>query len=86
MSVVVEFMNELFEDMDGTDWHITAMEEFKEVTQDGVVYAKLADGSMYEKQDNIYIYQTTGYLGDDYSGTIIKPITDTIALVMGYTC
>ncbi|MGX9951627.1 hypothetical protein ACS9SB_0016555 [Bacillus subtilis] len=29
MSVVVEFMNELFQDMDGTNWHITAMEEFK---------------------------------------------------------
>ncbi len=54
------------------------MEEFKEVTKDGVVYAKLVDGSKYEKQDNIYIYQTNGYLGDDYSGTIIKPITDII--------
>lgn len=36
--------------MDGTNWHITVMEEFKEVTKDGVVYAKLVDGSKYEKQ------------------------------------
>lgn len=28
---------------------IESMEEFKEVTEDGVVYAKLSDGSMYEK-------------------------------------
>lgn len=48
--------------------------------------AKLSDGSIYEKQDDIYIHQTTGYCEDNYSGTIIKPITGTTALVIGYEC
>ncbi|MCC2453312.1 hypothetical protein [Bacillus cereus] len=88
MKQIVDFMRELIGSMeqDTQHWYITGMEEFEEVTEDGVVYAKLSDGSMYKKQDAIYIHQTTGYCEDDYSGTIIKPITETTALIIGYSC
>ncbi|HHT7143494.1 TPA: hypothetical protein ACTZ34_005458 [Bacillus cereus] len=88
MEQVVKFMKDLIESMseDTYHWYITGVEEFKEVMEDDVVYAKLSDGSLYEKQDDIYIFQTSGYCEDDYSGTIIKPITETTALVIGYQC
>lgn len=88
MEQVVKFMKELIESMseDTYHWYITGVEEFEEVVEDDEVYAKLSDGSLYEKQDDIYIHQTSGYCEDDYSGTIIKPITETTALVIGYQC
>lgn len=87
MEQVVKFMKELFEEMEGTaHWYIVGMEEFTEVTKGDEVYAMLSDGSMYEKQDDIYIHQTSGYCEDDYSGTIVKPITETTALLIGYQC
>ncbi|MBK5474377.1 hypothetical protein JFU54_28750 [Bacillus sp. TH19] len=88
MEQVVKFMKELIESMseDTYHWYITGVEEFEEVVEDDEVYAKLSDGSLYEKQDDIYIHQTSGYCEDDYSGTIIKPITATIALIISYQC
>lgn len=86
MNQVIAFMKELLEDMEDTHWSIAGMKNFKEVTKGGVVYARLEDGSVYEKQDNIYICQTTGYLGDNYSGTVIKPISDSVALIIKYSC
>lgn len=84
MEQVIKFMNELFVDMEDTHWHIIGMADFEEVTKDGTVYASVKEYGEYEKQDNIYIHQTTGYSGDDYSGTIIKPITESVALVIQY--
>lgn len=86
MEQVVRFMEELLEDMDGTYWQIESVEEFEEVTESDTEYAKMPDGSTYEKQDNIYVYQTSGHLGDNYSGTIIKPITEKLALRIVYSC
>ncbi|EJS63461.1 hypothetical protein [Bacillus cereus] len=88
MEEVVKFMKELIESMseDTYHWYITGVEEFEEVAEDDEVYAKLSDGSLYEKQDDIYIHQTSGYCEDDYSGTIIKPITTTTALIISYQC
>lgn len=87
MKATMDFIKELFEDMEGTaHWCIVGMEGFNEVTKDDVVCAMLSDGSLYEKQDNIYIHQTSGYCEDNYSGTIIKPITEKVALVVSYEC
>ncbi|WDF02916.1 hypothetical protein [Shouchella hunanensis] len=86
MENVIQFMQSLFDDMDDIHWHIVGMADYEEVEEDGLFYAKVKDYGEYEKQDKIYIQQTTGYSGDDYSGTIIKPITDSKALVVQFSC
>lgn len=86
MEQVINFMNELFAEMEGTHWELAGMAEYEEITEDGVVYARVEEYGEFEKQDNIYIHQTTGYLGDEHFGTIIKPITESVALVIEYEC
>ncbi|WCS68608.1 hypothetical protein Goe16_01940 [Bacillus phage vB_BsuM-Goe16] len=82
---IIEFMKDLIEDMGDMVWSIVGIEEYKEVkSEDGTVYAELSDGSRFEKQDDIYIHQMHGLFEDDYSGTVIKPVTDTMAVVVSY--
>lgn len=82
---IIEFIKDLIEDMGDMTWNVVSIEEYKEVkSEDGTVYAELSDGSRFEKQENIYIYQMHGLFEDDYSGTVIKPVTDTMAVVVSY--
>lgn len=82
---IIQFMESLIEDMGDMVWHVVTIENYKEVRcEDGTVYAELSDGSRFEKQDDIYIHQMQGFFEDDYSGTVIKPITDSKALVVHY--
>ncbi|MDA1747710.1 hypothetical protein OWO94_13140 [Bacillus paranthracis] len=87
MQEVINFMEVLIKEMDCTGrWYVIGIEEFKEVTENDEVYAKISDGSKFKKYGDIYIHQTDGYCGDDFSGTIIRPITERNALVIGYEC
>ncbi|QMV48499.1 hypothetical protein Goe9_c01960 [Bacillus phage vB_BsuM-Goe9] len=82
---IIQFMESLIEDMGDMTWTVVSLENYKEVKcEDGTVYAELSDGSRFEKQENIYIHQMQGFFEDDYSGTVIKPITDTMAVVVSY--
>lgn len=83
MEQTIEFINELIEKMSDVNWNISEVVEFKEVEEDGELYAELNDGSTFEKQDDYYITQTQH--GDDwFSGTIIYPITEGKALKIHY--
>lgn len=83
---IIQFMESLIEDMGDMTWTVVTIENYKEVRcEDDTIYAELSDGSRFEKQDNIYIHQMQGFFEDDYSGTVIKPITDSKALVVHYT-
>ncbi|APZ82432.1 hypothetical protein Goe2_c19600 [Bacillus phage vB_BsuM-Goe2] len=82
---IIQFMESLIEDMGDMTWNVVSIEEYKEVkSEDGTVYAELSDGSRFEKQENIYIHQMQGFFEDDYSGTVIKPVTDTMAVIVSY--
>ena len=82
---IIQFMESLIEDMGDMIWHVVSVEEYKEVSdEEGTVYAELSDGSRFEKQENSYIHQMQGYFEDDYSGTVIKPVTDTMAVIVSY--
>jgi len=85
MTEVITFMEKLLEEMSDVSWCVTGITDFKEVKENDEVYAELADGSAFTKQDDYYIGQVQH--GDDwYSGTIIYPITDTKALTIHYDC
>ena len=85
MEKTVEFLNKVIEEFSDVTWGISRIENFKEIVDGEAVYAKLEDGSTFDKQDDFYIHQTQH--GDDwFSGTIIYPITDNQALVIHYSC
>lgn len=85
MKETIKYLEKLIEDMSDCSWGIQEIVEYREIEEDETKYAELADGSLYKKQDDLYIHQTQG--GEDYFyGTIIYPLTEKQALRIYYDC
>lgn len=84
--VIVEFLRNLIESMSDCNWEINSIVKYEEIILNEKLYAKTEDCSLYEKQDNFYLEQTTTEMGDYHYGTIIYPISKNQALKLGYNC
>ncbi|GGD05233.1 hypothetical protein [Pontibacillus salipaludis] len=88
---VIEQKDQRIEEMatwlseDCMHWSIEGIVTFKEVEEDGEIYASTQDG-LYEKTDDYYVVQSAGMLGDDYQGTIIYPIGENKAFKIFFEC
>lgn len=85
MGDILNFIENLIQDMDDIGWTIEKIVEGEKVIEDDDNYLKV-DGILYEEQDNIYIKQWTGYCEDDYYGVIFYPVQDNKYLKINYSC
>ncbi|MDN4067674.1 hypothetical protein QYF50_07180 [Paenibacillus vini] len=87
VKVIEEFLTNLTNDMEGDHWSIVGIVEVKELKENGVVYGEVeGDRFTYKKQDNEFIKQWTGLLGDDYHGFLLKPIGGSKYVKISYSC
>lgn len=84
---VEEFIVRLTTDMEDDIWSIVGVVEVEEYEENGQTYGKVeGDKFIYTKQDEVFIKQWTGYLGDDYSGYLLKPLNGTKYVKISYSC
>ena len=82
-------------------WHVKGIVEIYEVDEKSNGYSnyqhvriKNDDNLLYLKTEcdevkginHYYVWQTTGYLGDDYSGIMLFPLNDGTYFKVSYNC
>ena len=86
---VIKFLENLINDLDDIDWNISGIVEIEKINRDDKEYCKIKDdpfSETYEKQNDEYIVQWTGYCEDDFHGIILKPLKDDKYLKINYSC
>lgn len=84
---VVHFIQKLIDFMDGNMWGIESIVEITVCEENGKTIAKIeGDEHIYERQDDHFICQTCGYLGDDYSGFMLIPMDGVKYLKISFCC
>lgn len=87
MKETIDFIQNLIEDMEDCGWTITSIVEVKEVSEEDKIFGIVDDEvGRYEKQDNEFIRQWTGYCEDDFHGYLLKPIEGNKYLKISYWC
>ena len=85
----IKFLESLIEDMSDMDWTISEIVEIEKFNRDDKEYCKIKGdrfSETYEKQNDEYIVQWTGYCEDDFHGIILKPLKDDKYLKISYSC
>ncbi|MEX0049567.1 hypothetical protein AB2T85_02875 [Clostridium butyricum] len=90
MEGIIKFIENLIEDLRDTEsWTVSGIVEIRKFSKDGKEFCKIKgndESPTFEKQDDEYIVQWTGYCEDDFSGIILKPLDSTKYLEIDYTC
>lgn len=89
MDEIIKFLEKLIDDLRDSSWTVSGIVEIRKFTRDGKNFCKIKgndESPTFEKQDDEYIVQWTGYCEDDFSGIILKPLDGTRYLEIDYTC